>query len=95
MKTISVSELKARLSEQLRSVRAGESVIVTDRGNAVAILAPLPASALEDELAELVAAGLIRPAQNRLEPEFWNLERPEDPDATLRTAVSAERADSW
>ncbi len=40
MKTVGVRELKNRLSEYLRSVRAGEGVLVTDRGEVVAELAP-------------------------------------------------------
>lgn len=40
MKTVGIRELKDRLSEYLREVRAGESVLVTDRGEVVAELAP-------------------------------------------------------
>jgi prevent-host-death family protein len=40
MKTVGIRELKNRLSEYLRSVRAGEGVLVTDRGEVVAELAP-------------------------------------------------------
>jgi prevent-host-death family protein len=40
MKTVGVRELKNRLSEYIRQVRAGESVSVTDRGQVVAELTP-------------------------------------------------------
>ncbi len=40
MKTVGVRELKNRLSEYLRRVRAGESVLVTDRGEVVAEFSP-------------------------------------------------------
>jgi len=40
MKTVGVRELKNSLSEYLRRVRSGESVLVTDRGEVVAELAP-------------------------------------------------------
>jgi antitoxin (DNA-binding transcriptional repressor) of toxin-antitoxin stability system len=40
MKSVGVRELKNRLSEFLRDVRAGERVLVTDRGEVVAELAP-------------------------------------------------------
>ena len=36
MKTVGVRDLKNRLSEYLRQVRAGEGVLVTDRGEVVA-----------------------------------------------------------
>jgi prevent-host-death family protein len=40
MKTVGVRDLKNRLSEYLRRVRSGESVLVTDRGEVVAELLP-------------------------------------------------------
>ena len=40
MKTVGVRELKNRLSEYLREVRAGAGVLVTDRGEVVAELTP-------------------------------------------------------
>jgi len=40
MKTIGIRELKNRLSEVVRSVRAGEHILVTDRGAVVAELVP-------------------------------------------------------
>jgi prevent-host-death family protein len=40
MKTVGVRDLKNKLSEYLRRVRLGESVLVTDRGEVVAQLLP-------------------------------------------------------
>jgi antitoxin (DNA-binding transcriptional repressor) of toxin-antitoxin stability system len=40
MKAVGIRELKNRLSEYLRDVRNGESVLVTDRGEVVAELGP-------------------------------------------------------
>lgn len=40
MKTVGLRELKNRLSEYIRQVRAGECVLVTDRGEVVAELTP-------------------------------------------------------
>lgn len=40
MKTVGVRELKNRLSEYIRQVRAGEGVLVTDRGQVVAEIGP-------------------------------------------------------
>ena len=42
MKTIGVAELKAHLSRELRRVAAGETIVVTDHSQAVALLSPLP-----------------------------------------------------
>ena len=63
MKRVAVSQLKACLSEYLSGVKAGEEVLVTDRGIPVARLIPLNAShgnGSEDSLQELAKAGLIR-----------------------------------
>jgi antitoxin (DNA-binding transcriptional repressor) of toxin-antitoxin stability system len=40
MQTVGVRELKNRLSQYIRYVRAGESVLVTDRGEVVAEIGP-------------------------------------------------------
>lgn len=41
MKTVSVKELKAHLSEYLRRARGGEHIVVTQRGKEVAEIGPL------------------------------------------------------
>ena len=38
MTTVAIRELKNRLSEYLRKVKAGERVVVTERGKAVAVI---------------------------------------------------------
>jgi prevent-host-death family protein len=89
---ISVSQLKARLSEYLRRVKGGEEVLVTERGRVVAVLAPVPASrSTEDELEVLVEAGLVRPAKHGLDDSFWELRRGGDPDGTVLAALIEER----
>ncbi|MEO8315543.1 MAG: type II toxin-antitoxin system prevent-host-death family antitoxin [Pseudomonadota bacterium] len=40
MKTVGIRDLKNNLSEHLRDVRRGETVLVTDRGNVIAEIAP-------------------------------------------------------
>lgn len=56
---VGIRELKNELSKYIDRVRAGEEVIVTDRGRPVARLSSLDRSG--DHLADLVAAGLVRP----------------------------------
>lgn len=56
---VGIRELKNGLSKYIDRVRAGEEVIVTDRGHPVAKLSPLDAS--NDRLVDLVAAGVVRP----------------------------------
>lgn len=40
MRAVGIRELKDRLSEYLRRVRAGEEILVTDRGQVIAVLRP-------------------------------------------------------
>ena len=67
MKAVGVKQLKARLSEYLRAVKAGEIVLVTDRDEVVAELRPprQPAPRLESEdtLESLADAGEITRAR--------------------------------
>lgn len=58
---VGVRDLKNNLSRYLERVRQGEQVIVTDRGQPVARLSALDHPT--DQLAELVAAGVVRPAK--------------------------------
>jgi prevent-host-death family protein len=92
-KTISVSELKAHLSECLRRVKDGERWTVTERGRPVAVLGPSPSHG--DKLEELAAAGVVRLGNNSLPSELWDLPQPEDLDDTVRRAVLEERAGGW
>lgn len=62
MLAVGVRELKNRLSEYLRRVRQGETVLVTDRGNVIAQLAPPGSVSAPDNLppglADLAKRGL-------------------------------------
>jgi prevent-host-death family protein len=61
---VGVRELRQNLSVYLERIARGETLEVTDRGRAVAILAPIrhEASALD----RLAAAGLVIPARGDL-----------------------------
>ena len=63
MKTVGIRELKNRLSEYLREVRAGESVLVTDRGEVIAELSPPGQMRAADPS---VPAGLLQLARRGL-----------------------------
>ncbi len=57
MKAVGVKQLKARLSEYLRMVRAGEIILVTDRDEIVAELRPARRQgAVPDTLDDLLQA---------------------------------------
>ena len=62
MITVSVKELKNRLTQHLRRVKQGEKVIITDRGKPIALIQPIqsaaPVESLQAGLARLAAQGL-------------------------------------
>jgi len=89
---VSVSELKARLSEHLRRVKGGEEVLVTEGGRAVAVLAPVPRrQSGQADLDGLVEAGLVRPARRPPDEGLWELPRGRDPNGVVLDALLRER----
>jgi prevent-host-death family protein len=66
--TVAIKELKNRLSEYLRRVRAGETVYVTDRGRIIAELRPTkPVRSTDQEIVRRLAAeGLVSPGSGDL-----------------------------
>ena len=55
--TVGVRELKARLSEYLRQVKQGRTIVITERGKPVGRLVPTGQS-LEQRLKAMIDAGL-------------------------------------
>lgn len=89
MVVTSIASLKASLSEFLAGVKAGEEVVVTDRGRPVARIVPYaPGGA---DLDELVRTGRLRRSRGPLPPGFWTRPRPADPEGRLLGALLDER----
>ena len=82
MTSVGIRELRQRASELLRLVEAGETIEITDRGRAVALLTPLPATA---GLARLRAAGDVSSATVDLDdlPEPLDLPAGADPPSVI------------
>jgi len=96
MKTATVSKLKASLSAYLRQVKAGEEVLVTERGRPIAKLAPtVNHQTFSEHLVEMEKQGLIRLGSGKLPKGFWNLPRPKDPKGLTVKAVLREREEGW
>lgn len=56
-------EANQRFSKAVKAVRSGEEVVLTDRGQPIAVIKPLRAGGRqEDAIRRMVAAGLLRPA---------------------------------
>lgn len=64
---VGTRELKNKLSEYLRRVKAGETVIVTERGRAIGQIIPIGAN-LEERMKALQAAGFLECSGKKLKP---------------------------
>lgn len=94
MTSVGARELKNRLGRYLRQVRAGETILVTERGRPVAELRPLaPASLdLDARLQELAAQGFLRLPTRRPSPELRRVTVPGPP---LSQTILEEREDRF
>ena len=64
MKTVGIADLKARLSEHLRTVKRGATLTVVDRDRPVAVLAPVETAGLE------IRKATRRPSELRRVPKL-------------------------
>ena len=74
MSTVGIKELKNRLTHYLRLTQKGEEVIVTDRGQPVAVIHHITSDELvlsrEGRLAQLAAQGKISLPSRKLAARF-------------------------
>jgi prevent-host-death family protein len=92
MKITAVSNLKARLSEYLSQVKAGNEVLITDRGKPVARLVPISRKKVAREsVTRMEKNGLIKLGSGRLPKGFWAMPRAEDPKDLVLKALMQER----
>ena len=96
MKTAAVSQLKASLSGYLAFVRAGEEIMVTDRGIPIAKLVPINRNEMEvsERLLGLEKRGLIKIGKGQLDENFWERPRPKDTGDGALKALLQEREES-
>jgi prevent-host-death family protein len=95
MMVVGVAQLKAKLSEYLARVRAGEDVLITEHGRPVARVVPVAAVDEEDELLELERKGLIRRGTGRIPKEILDTPGPKITGPSLVDAVLEEREEGW
>lgn len=90
---VSISRLKDQLSAYLQKVRAGQTVVVTDRNRPVAQLIPIDRQEREDErIAHLVSQGIIRlPKGPRIDLKEFLKRRPVIANAGVLEALLEER----
>ena len=94
-RTASVVQVKARLSEYLRLVKAGGELIVTERGVPIARVVPLAdAERKSTRRLRLARAGLVKPGRGRL-PKLLQAPPQGDPaGGGVLQALLAERGDT-
>src|SRR3990172_13087842 len=84
VRTVTVSKLKASLSEYLRRLKAGEEVRIIERGRPIAKLTPATGvETLPDYLLALEKQGLVKIGSGKLPRNFWQLPRPKDPKGKI------------
>jgi prevent-host-death family protein len=93
METVSVSQLKAKLSRYLRDVRRGGEVQVLDRGRPIARLVGISDEdgPTDEHRERLIAAGVLRPATTNVR-DVLDLP-PLELDVDLGDAVTEDRED--
>ena len=75
-------------------MKAGEEVLVTERGRTIAKLVPIRRSdTLPEYLREMERQGLVLLGAGKLPKTFWKLPRPRDPKGLVVKAVLSERED--
>ena len=81
-RSVGVRELKDRLSQYLRAVKSGHTIVITERGKAIGRIVPegIP---LEEKLRALVDAGLAE----------WNGKRPPEGEPPARVRGKKTVAD--
>jgi len=94
MRSVSVSQAKNNLSALIAKVRAGQSILITDRQQPVARLQPIePTDETDDQrLARLERAGVITRGRGKLHKKFFRMPRPKSPrGASVLDALLEER----
>lgn len=87
MTTVTIEEFEAGVARYIALARAGEEVVVTERGAAVARLSP--PREIEEQLPE--RTGAVARGTKDLPDEWWDLPLAEDPEGLVVGAVHEER----
>lgn len=90
MRSTNIADLRNRLTQYLKEVRAGGEIIVRDRDRPIAKIVPLSIDDEDADEGSLVAAGLMRKAARPLPASFWRTRRPA---VRLGAAAAAVRDD--
>ena len=70
MRTVNISNLKARLSAHIQHVRDGEELLVCDRNKPVARIVPCSAEDEPERERRLIARGIMTPPKKKRRPSL-------------------------
>ena len=88
VRSTNIADLRNRLTQHLREVRAGEEIVVRDRQRPIAKIVPFTMDDEDEDDAKLVAAGLMRKGTGTLPASFWKGRRAR---VSVQTVVDAIR----
>ncbi|MBZ5574342.1 MAG: type II toxin-antitoxin system prevent-host-death family antitoxin [Acidobacteriia bacterium] len=92
MRTVKISDLKARLSAHIQLVRDGEEVLICDRNRPVARIVPCHLEDHSEQEQRLVARGVLAPPlQRRRAPVSWPEPPGNIPDEIVESVWREER----
>lgn len=96
MKKATVTEAKNALSAYLDRVRAGETILIVDRGRPVARLVPAasPGEDASGRLARLERAGVVAPGRAKPDPAIAKTRPPRPRAGSVLAALIDERRDA-
>src|SRR5665213_637357 len=98
MASVQIADLKNNLSAYLRKVRMGEELIICDRKSPIAKIVPLNAGEFDLEEQELIAKGLMLPAQKPFDADAFfaigrSVRMPRVSNASIQRAMDFARED--
>ena len=92
MRTVNISDLKAKLSSHIQRVRNGEEVLVCDRNQPVARIVPVKLDDHSERERRLVARGILAPPLKKRPPSVtWPQPPGNVSDEVMRQVLRDER----
>jgi antitoxin (DNA-binding transcriptional repressor) of toxin-antitoxin stability system len=92
MEKVPITRFKASLATYLARVKAGHSLVITDRDQAVAVFEPVSWKPEDDEaMGQLVMSGQVTLPTEELPNDFFELPRVQDAQDSHRAFLSKER----
>ena len=89
------SRLKRALHTTLRRGKGKKEAQATEHGQPGARLFTSHQASLSRHLRDMEKSGLVRQGRRPSPVDFWDIPRPIDPDASIRSMILREREEGW